>query len=168
MGKILFLVLLTGLSLGSRASGFQDGSVIKGRITDREGSPLPGTSVSITRTFLGGVAGTDGTYTVTGLKDGIYTVRFSFVGFKTLTMEVTLSGEAIADAVLEPDILMAGEVIINALRAGNRTPVAFSDISDEELRRNNSGRDLPFLLSMTPSLVETSESGNGKIGRAHV
>ena len=161
MGKILFLVLLTGLSLGSRASGFQDGSVIKGRITDREGRPLPGTSVSITRTFLGAVAGTDGTYTITGLKDGIYTVRFSFVGFKTLTMEVTLSGEAIADAVLEPDILMAGEVIINALRAGNRTPVAFSDISDEELRRNNSGRDLPFLLSMTPSLVETSESGNG-------
>jgi iron complex outermembrane receptor protein len=161
MGRIFFMVLLAGLSLEIQASGFQDGSVIKGRVTDQEGNPLPGTSVTITRTFLGAVAGTEGTYSVAGLKDGLYTVRFSFVGFKTVTLEVNLLGEAIADAVLEPDILMAGEVIINALRAGNRTPVAFSDISDEELLKNNLGRDLPFILSLTPSLVETSESGNG-------
>ncbi len=56
---------------------------------------------------------------------------------------------------------LAGEVIVNATRAGSRAPLAYTSVDNELLSSRNSGQDLPFLLSLTPSLVETSESGNG-------
>ncbi|MCD4769826.1 MAG: Plug domain-containing protein, partial [Bacteroidales bacterium] len=40
-------------------------------------------------------------------------------------------------------------------------PVAHTELSSETIRKANTGQDLPYLLSMVPSLVETSESGTG-------
>lgn len=42
------------------------------------------------------------------------------------------------------------EVIAN--RATAKTPVAFTNISKTQLSRENDGRDVPYLLQMTPSL----------------
>jgi len=47
------------------------------------------------------------------------------------------------------------------VRAGNHTPLAYSTVDIEKLQKQNIGQDLPYLLSLTPSLVETSEAGNG-------
>jgi len=53
------------------------------------------------------------------------------------------------------------EVQVNALRATDITPVSFTNISNEELEQQNLGQDLPYLLSFTPSVVSTSDSGAG-------
>ena len=50
---------------------------------------------------------------------------------------------------------------ITANRAGARTPVAFSNIKGKELRKSNDGRDLPFLIQATPSVVVTGDAGGG-------
>ncbi len=52
-------------------------------------------------------------------------------------------------------------VDVTANRASDRTPVAYTNISKEELNRQNDGRDLPFLLELTPSLITTSDAGAG-------
>jgi iron complex outermembrane receptor protein len=39
--------------------------------------------------------------------------------------------------------------------------VAFTDVKKEELRKQNYGVDLPFMLSTTPSLLTTSDAGAG-------
>ena len=39
--------------------------------------------------------------------------------------------------------------------------MAYTNISKEILKKNNVGNDIPYILSLTPSLVETSESGIG-------
>ena len=56
---------------------------------------------------------------------------------------------------------MTGEVLVNAMRAGEHAPLAYSTIGKEMLKKQNTGQDMPYLLSLTPSLVETSEAGNG-------
>lgn len=53
------------------------------------------------------------------------------------------------------------EVEVSSTRAGLRTPVAFTNIGKEELRRLNQGQDIPYLLSLTPSVTATSDAGNG-------
>jgi len=53
------------------------------------------------------------------------------------------------------------EVHINAFRASTNTPIAFSNLSRKELTVNNFGQDLPTLLSLTPSLITTSDAGAG-------
>lgn len=46
-------------------------------------------------------------------------------------------------------------------RAGAKTPMAYTDIDRTQLGKLNTGVDLPFLLLGTPSVIATSEAGNG-------
>ena len=53
------------------------------------------------------------------------------------------------------------QVNVNALRANKTTPIAFTNISKEELKKGNLGQDLPYMISLTPSIVTTSDAGAG-------
>ncbi len=53
------------------------------------------------------------------------------------------------------------EVEVIATRATKTTPVAFTNITKQEIQKRNYGQDLPYLLSMTPSVITTSDAGTG-------
>jgi iron complex outermembrane receptor protein len=53
------------------------------------------------------------------------------------------------------------EVEIVSSRAGEKTPVAHSNMSKQEIEAYNFGQDIPFLLSLTPSVIVTSDAGTG-------
>lgn len=54
-----------------------------------------------------------------------------------------------------------GEVEVIATRATKTTPVAFTTITKQEIQKRNYGQDIPYLLSMTPSVITTSDAGTG-------
>ena len=53
------------------------------------------------------------------------------------------------------------EVNVNAIRANNKTPIAFTNINKNQIINKNLGQDLPIIISMSPSLVTTSDAGAG-------
>lgn len=53
------------------------------------------------------------------------------------------------------------EVVVSATRAGKQTPMAYSNISAEAIEKQNSGQDIPYILSLTPSVTITSDAGSG-------
>ena len=53
------------------------------------------------------------------------------------------------------------EVQVVSTRATSKTPVAYSNISQKEIQKQNFGLDLPFLLTATPSVLTTSDAGSG-------
>ena len=53
------------------------------------------------------------------------------------------------------------EVTVNALRAGEKTPVTFTNINKSEIEAGNIGQDLPYIIQLTPSIVTTSDAGAG-------
>ena len=53
------------------------------------------------------------------------------------------------------------EVNINALRAGEKTPVSFTNINKDQIIKSNLGLDLPYIISLSPSIVTTSDAGAG-------
>lgn len=53
------------------------------------------------------------------------------------------------------------EVLITNIRATGKTPVTFSNLSKEELKSRNLGQDIPTLMNFLPSVVMTSDAGNG-------
>ncbi len=53
------------------------------------------------------------------------------------------------------------DVQVVATRATKKTPVAFTNMSQEQLKAVNYGQDVPYLLSLTPSVTMTSDAGNG-------
>ena len=53
------------------------------------------------------------------------------------------------------------EVNVNAIKADSKTPMAYTDLKKQEIEKSNLGQDLPFLISLTPSIVSTSDAGAG-------
>ena len=53
------------------------------------------------------------------------------------------------------------EVLVSAIRVNSKTPVSFSNLSKKEIQNRNLGQDIPILMNYMPSVVTTSEAGNG-------
>ena len=53
------------------------------------------------------------------------------------------------------------DVQVVSTRASKKTPVAFTNMNKEQLKAVNHGQDVPYLLSLTPSITMTSDAGNG-------
>ena len=58
-------------------------------------------------------------------------------------------------------VISMQEVVVSSVRASATTPVAHEEIDKESIARSNFGQDMPFLLTMTPSVITTSDAGNG-------
>ena len=52
-------------------------------------------------------------------------------------------------------------VQVVSTRAAKNTPVAFTNMGADQLKSVNYGQDVPYLLSLTPSVTMTSDAGNG-------
>ena len=52
-------------------------------------------------------------------------------------------------------------VLVSAIRVDSKTPVTFSNMTKKELKTRNLGQDIPILMNYMPSVVTTSDAGNG-------
>ena len=81
-------------------------------------------------------------------------------------MAVALSGAGITvhaqtSAKDSMRVVNLQEVQVVSTRATAKTPVAFTNIDKAALKKVNFGQDIPYLLSMTPSTLTTSDAGAG-------
>lgn len=53
------------------------------------------------------------------------------------------------------------EVQVVSTRATHTTPMAFTNVGKNQIKAVNYGQDIPYLLSLTPSITMTSDAGNG-------
>ncbi|URM38383.1 TonB-dependent receptor [Flavobacterium anhuiense] len=53
------------------------------------------------------------------------------------------------------------DVLVSAVRVTSKTPVSFSNMDKKEIKYRNLGQDIPVLMNYLPSVVTTSDAGNG-------
>lgn len=53
------------------------------------------------------------------------------------------------------------EVQVISTRASKKAPLAFTNVSKKDIQAVNYGKDIPYLLALTPSITLTSDAGNG-------
>ena len=53
------------------------------------------------------------------------------------------------------------QIEVFSTRAAQNTPVAYSELSQSSIERNNYGLDIPSILAQTPSMLATNETGIG-------
>ncbi len=63
--------------------------------------------------------------------------------------------------LIENDSIAIQQIEVVATRASKTTPIAYSNLSHDEIEERNYGEDIPSLLSHLPSVVIASESGTG-------
>lgn len=86
---------------------------------------------------------------------------------KKIMMAVAIMGTGIAvhaQTSAQTDsmkIINLQEVQVVSTRATSKTPVAYTNVNKEELKKINFGQDIPYLLGMTPSTLTTSDAGTG-------
>ncbi|MCL3780246.1 TonB-dependent receptor [Prolixibacteraceae bacterium JC049] len=134
---------------------------LTGKVTDKSGEALAGASVVVDGTYLGVSTQADGSYLFRNLKPGNYRLKVSFIGFETIYRDVKLVENQKMNFELISSAVFTDEVIVAATRVGSTTPVAVTNLSKEKLTANATGQDIPYLLSLTPSMVNSSETGTG-------
>ena len=153
--SIIIIAVLMPLNLLAQFS-------ISGNVIDKENHEvLIGAHVSLKELNLITVTDNNGNFKFENIKKGTYTLKATYLGFKTYSTDVKVTKDTKINIAMTMEVLMEDEVIVTASRVGDKTPLTYSEIDSEELRRSNQGSDLPFLLQNTPSVVVTSDAGAG-------
>jgi hypothetical protein len=112
--KVLSLALLAVLVLPVYALGQGN---ITGTITDsRTGEVLPGANVLVQELQRGASTNLQGEFTITNIPAGEYTLRVTYVGFRTIIQSVSVGPQGLnVDFELQEDFMGLDEVLITAL-----------------------------------------------------
>ena len=146
---------------------FLMGSSVVG-VVSGEGKPLVGANIVIEGTNLGTVSGVDGVYNV-DVPPGEHSVIASFIGYSPITKVVMVdSSDVVVDFSLEIDAIAMSALEVLASRADETTPVAYTNVSKEEMEVRLGSQDIPMILNTTPSVYATQQGGGAGDARINV
>ncbi len=95
---------------------------LTGRVVDEVGYVLPGATIQITGTDFGTVSDIDGFFRLTGLENGTYKVKITYIGYNPVEETVIISNNrtvSLNNIVLKEGILMK-EVVVTAFNDQHR------------------------------------------------
>ena len=135
---------------------------ITGKVTDQTGNPLPGVTVAIKGTSLGGATDVDGNYSIEIPSGKEIVLVFSFVGMKT--REILYQGKENINVVLEEEIKGMDEVVVTGYFNKNKSSFTGTakSYTAEELKQVNPVNLLSALSILDPSfkMVENNLDGS--------
>ncbi len=152
--KIFLVLILFGINAYAQK--------ISGTIENESGKKIPGVIVTISKINKNTVTNQKGYFEFNNLKKGTYTLYFSFIGYETAEKHISLTRKnEKLKIILKHSDIVADEVIVTAISADEKTPVAYTNIEKSDIDKQNNGQDIPYLLDLTPSVVITSDAGAG-------
>lgn len=135
---------------------------LNGTVQDEStGEKIPGAVVQVENSFSSAVTNFEGRFELKNLKPGNYRFIVSHISYEKITAGAVLPSATPLEIKLRRKIYLSDEVTVSATRATTHSAVAYTNINKEEFEKNNLGRDIPYLLNLTPSVVVTSDAGAG-------
>lgn len=133
-------------------------NIIKGLVTDENGTPLPGVTVIEKGTKSGVATNVKGEFTYSSFKDTV-TFVFSFIGMKTKT--ATWTGQKMFAIVLEDDVQMVDEVVVTGYQTVKKRSMAGSSshVKAEDLVMTGTQTLEQALQGKIPGMTVTNQSG---------
>jgi len=93
-------------------------SVVKGKVVDMRGDPLPGVTVLIKGTALGVTTDTEGVYQLQLPNEQDLVLEFSFVGM--ISQKIVYVGQKTIDVTLHEEIIEMNEVVVTGYQVVDR------------------------------------------------
>jgi len=142
----------------------QEQVLVKGTVFDAQTRErLAGTNLRIEPLDRGTTSDETGNFVFTAIPQGEYIISASYIGYRVdkqrlitkNTSEVTLT------MMLIPIILQGQSIEVTVTRAAEgKTPVAFSNLSQEDLNEQYTASDIPMLLDQLPGVYSYSLTGD--------
>ena len=152
----LMIFLASSISLFGQSS-------ISGNVRDANGNPVIGASVLIEGTLLGKATDLNGDYTITGVKDGTYTVTAQSIGYVSSSQSVTVNRNTQLNFTLVEDIFGLEAVVVSATHATRtqiNSPLSLSVFSAPQINKLTSNSQADILRNI-PGV--TAEGGGGEV-----
>jgi iron complex outermembrane recepter protein len=151
------------------ASAYAQEFSITGTVKDgKKNQVLPGASLQLKQVSSPGdsskaftVSDEFGRFRFSRINAGKYVLQITFLGYQPKVEDVVVAQNLTIAVAMEESTQMTEAVVVYATRASEKTPTTFTNVTNQELQRQNFGQDMPLLLNWTPSLVTTSDAGMG-------
>ncbi|KPQ14991.1 MAG: TonB-dependent receptor [Algoriphagus marincola HL-49] len=140
--------------------------VVRGRIFNPvNNEPVAFANVLILESELGAISDEDGNYEIQNVPPGLYNIRASFVGYKTVTKyEIQISqAKAIQlDFELQEDASELSEVVVSSeFTRSEETPLSVRRLNTNEIERYPGGnRDISRVIQSLPGVASTASFRN--------
>lgn len=157
---ILSKNVVTGSNLFNTSSENVTVYAVSGKITDENGSPLPGVNIIEKGTSNGTSSDADGRYSLNVL-DGNATLVFTFIGYET--REVPVGNQSVIDVTLQPDIRQLEEVVVVGYGTQRKSDLtgAVSVAEPEEMRKQATNDVTQMLQGRIPGVAVTTDGQPG-------
>lgn len=134
---------------------------LKGKVKNDSGEVLIGATVQILDSYRALSTDGSGIFKFDKLSPGDYQLKVSYIGFETQIVQLTLEADKEVDITLVQSTYMSKEFTVVGTRLDRQSPMAYSNLDKDAIAKQNLGQDMPEQLSLTPSVVFTSDAGNG-------
>jgi iron complex outermembrane recepter protein len=156
--KRVVLFMLAFVSIAWNSNAQMDFSAT---VKNKEGIPLNGANVVLSGTYWQTTTDVNGVFMFKRIPAGKYKLKISYIGYLELFVDLDLSKQIPDKFVLNEKSIITQEITIKGLRADGKQPATYSVINKTEIDNRDLGQDIPYLLSMEPSVVSTSDGGTG-------
>ena len=140
-------------------ASYAQNRIVKGRVSDSaDGSALPGVNVVVKGTTKGITTDAEGTYSIDLAQDE-QVLNFSFVGYKTATIEV--GDRTVVDVALESDLITLEDVVVigyGVVRKSDLTG-SVSSMKGSDLNKIPAASPVFALQGKVPGVQITTASG---------
>lgn len=131
---------------------------IKGIVTDENGEPLPGASVTVEGTTSGTVTDIDGNYTLNVAEGAI--LIFSYIGFETVRVSINNTTEV--NVTLKQDMSSLDEVVVVGYGTQKKTELTSSitRVTEKDFNKGNINDPIQLLQGKVAGLQIARVGGN--------
>lgn len=159
--KLLLTVIFL---LSSCLFAFAQSGSLSGTVTDAEtGEPVISANIFIASLERGAATDANGEFTIGNLDSGTYSLRITFVGYRTLTRDVEVgSGETTVNIQLETSLIGLDDLVITAQgiqREKRALGYSVSSVSSEKLDNQGQSDITRILRGKVPGVSITQTSG---------
>lgn len=157
----IFISLFIFTATFASAQHFFEGTVVD--ISNNE--PLAGAIVQLksAQQTLTDTTDVAGNFLFENLSEISYEIEISFIGYISEKKKVDVDNMLIFKLIPNEikDDFFLDDVNVYSTRAKHDSPIAHTTIRKDEIAERNGGQDIPYLLTLTPSFVATSDAGAG-------
>ncbi len=142
----LVMTILMPISLfGQEITEVAIETSIGGVVSDESNNPIVGANVIVVGTDLGSAADADGYYAI-DLAPGSYTLTATAIGYEPQSSEVSIKegDKGITNFVLVISAVEMSALEVLACRAGEKTPVAYTNVTKEDMEFLLDSQDIPL------------------------
>jgi iron complex outermembrane receptor protein len=156
--SVIFIVILTAGNLSAQE--------VTGQVRDAQTrTALFGATVQVEGSNVVVLSNDRGEFTIQVpsalYSSGNWSLKVSFLGFKTEVISARSIRGSDLTVNLIPESIISDEIFVMGHRVDDSVPMTYSNVSSDDIDRMDSGRDIPFLVQQTPSVVSTSDGGAG-------